>query len=83
MTPIQYAILGKAEWDHKTERLQDCPGVHIVGVEDLGRVVQDRTGRAHVLANGNVGRKLRDGKRVYISADIMNHDGPLLVQKVS
>jgi hypothetical protein len=80
---LQYAISAKRDWDHKTERLQDCAGVHIVSIEDLGRIVQARTGRAHMLANGNIGRKLREGKRVYIGH--LNGDGRcgILVQKVT
>ena len=75
---LQYAILAKSEWDHTTERLQDCPGVLIVDIENLGAHVEALTGRGYMLANGNIGRKLREGKRVYIAG----FEG-LLIQKVT
>lgn len=79
---MKYALLLKRDWDHETERLQDCPGSVIVPVERLGQWTEDMTGRAYVLTYGSVGRKLRNGERVYIAPRNPLGSG-LLIQKVS
>jgi hypothetical protein len=80
---LQYALLPKAEWDHVTERLQDCGGVTIVDITKLGEHVHAATGRGHMLANGNIGRKLRSGGRVYIAPERARGRYGILIQKVT
>lgn len=78
---LNYAVIEKDRWDHRTERIQDCADSRIVGITDIGRVVEDLTGRGWALAVGSAGRKLRAGERVYIAAD--DSRPGVIVQKCS
>lgn len=79
----RYALLAKSDWDHETPLLQDCPGVVLVSADRLPAWVHRLTGRASLLSNTNVARKLRNGERVYIAPDNRAAAIGLLVQAVS